>query len=55
LPESLIYALQSSFLLSSRESVPEVAPQFKEPETKQRKCEEVVKSTELATVWVLVC
>ena len=41
-------------LLSFLESVPEVSAKFKEPETKERKFEEVVNSTEQAAVLVLV-
>jgi hypothetical protein len=48
------YAVKSSYLLSFLESVPEVAAKLKEPETKERKFEEVVKSAEQATVLILV-
>jgi hypothetical protein len=46
--------VKSSFLLGFLESVPEVAAKLKEPETKERKFEEVVKSAERAAVLVLV-
>jgi hypothetical protein len=48
------YALKSSYLLGFLESVPDVAAKLKEPETKERKFEEVVKSAERAAVLVLV-
>ena len=54
LPENVNYAVKSSYLLSFLESVPEVAAKLKEPETKARKFEEVVKSAEQAAVLVLV-
>ena len=54
LPENVNYAVKSSYLLSFLESVPEVAAKLKEPETKERKFEEVVKSAEQAAVLVLV-
>ena len=41
-------AVKSSFLLSFLESVPAVAAQLKEPNTKDRKFEDVVKSAEPA-------
>ena len=40
--------------LSFLESVPEVSPKLKEPNTKDRKFEDVVKSAEQAAVLVLV-
>ena len=44
-----------SFLpLSFLESVPEVPAKLKEPETKERKIEEVVKSVEQVAMLVLV-
>ena len=49
-PENVNYAVKSSFL----ESVPEVAGKLAEPETKERKFEDVVKSAEQAAVLVLV-
>ena len=54
LPENINYAVKTSFLLSSLESVPEVAAKLKEPNTKDRKFEDVVKSAENAAVLVLV-
>jgi S1-C subfamily serine protease len=54
LPENVNYAVKSSFLLSFLESVPEVAAKLKEPSTKDRKFEDVVKSAEKAAVLVLV-
>ena len=54
LPENVNYAVKSSYLLSFLESVPEVSAKLKEPETKERKFEEVVKSAEQAAVLVLV-
>ncbi len=54
LPENVNYAVKSSFLLSFLESVPEVSAKLKEPNAKERKFEDVVKSAEQATVLVLV-
>ena len=54
LPENVHYAVKSSFLLSFLESVPEVAAKLKEPNTKDWKFEDVVKSAEQAAVLVLV-
>ena len=54
LPENVNYAVKSSYLLSFLESVPEVSAKLKEPETKERKFEEVVKEAEQAAVLVLV-
>jgi uncharacterized protein len=54
LPENVNYAVKSSFLLSFLESVPEVAAKLKEPNAKDRKFEDVVKSAEQAAVLVLV-
>ena len=54
LPENVNYAVKSSYLLSFLESVPDVAAKLKEPETKERKFEDVVKSAEQAAVLVLV-
>ena len=53
-PENVNYAVKSSFLLSFLESVPEVAAKLREPNTKERKFEDVVKSAEQAAVLVLV-
>jgi hypothetical protein len=54
LPENVNYAVKSSFLLSFLESVPEVSAKLKEPNTGERKFEDVVKSAEQAAVLVLV-
>jgi S1-C subfamily serine protease len=54
LPENVNYAVKSSYLLSFLESVPDVAAKLREPETKERKFEEVIKSAEQAAVLVLV-
>ena len=54
LPENVNYAVKSSYLLSFLESVPEVSAKLKEPNTKEMKFEEVVKSAEPAAVLVLV-
>ena len=54
LPENVNYAVKSSFLLGFLESVPEVFAKLKEPETKERKFEEVVKAAEQAAALVLV-
>jgi len=54
LPENVNYVVKNSFLLSFLESVPAVAAQLKEPNTKDRKFEDVVKSAEQAAVLVLV-
>ena len=55
LPENVNYAIKSSLLLSFLESVPEVSAKLKEPNTKARKFEDVVKSAEQVAVLVLVC
>ena len=54
MPENVNYAVKSSFLLGFLESVPEASAKSKEPETKERKFEDVVKSAEQAAVLVLV-
>ena len=43
LPENVNYAVKCSFRLGFLESVPEVSARLKEPETKERKFEDVVK------------
>jgi S1-C subfamily serine protease len=53
LPENISYAIKSSFLLSFLESVPEVSAKLKEPNTKEEKFEDVVKSAQAAAVMVL--
>ena len=52
LPENVNYAVKGSF--SFLESVPEVAARLREPNTRERKFEDVVKSAEQAAVLVLV-
>ena len=54
LPENVNYAVKSSFLLSFFESVPEVVAKLKEPNTKDEKPVDVVKSAQQAAVLVLV-
>ena len=54
LPENVNYAVKSSFLLGFLESVPEVAAKLREPNTRERKFEDVVKEAEQAAVLVLV-
>ena len=54
LPENVNYAVKSSYLLSFLESVTEVSAKLNEPETKERKFEDVVKLAEQAAVLVLV-
>ena len=54
LPENVNYAVKSSYLLSFLESVPEVSAKLKEPNSKEKKFEEVVKEAEQAAVLVLV-
>ena len=46
--------MKSSFLPGFLESVPEVAAKLKEPNTKDRKFEDVVKDAEQAAMLVLV-
>jgi S1-C subfamily serine protease len=54
LPENVNYALKSTFLLSFLESVPEVVAKLREPDNRDRKFEDVVKSAEQAAALVLV-
>ncbi len=54
LPENVNYAVKSSLLLSFLESVPDLAPNLKVPNTKDEKFEDVVKSAQDAAVLVLV-
>ena len=54
LPENVNYAVKSSYLMSFLESVPEVTSKLKEPSTKEKKFEDVVKEAEQAAVLVLV-
>ena len=54
LPENVNYAVKSAYLLSFLESEPEVSAKLKEPNTKEMKFEDAVKSAEQAAVLVLV-
>lgn len=54
LPENMNYAVKCSYLLIFLESVPEVAARLREPESKERKLDDVVRSAEQAAVLVLV-
>ena len=54
LPENVNYAVKSSFLLSFLESVPEISAKLKEPNTKERKFDDVVSDAEKAAVLVVV-
>ena len=49
-----MFGLRSNAALPFLESVPEVAAKLKEPNTKDRKFEDVVKDAEQAAVLVLV-
>ena len=54
LPENVNCAVKSCFLLGFLESVSEVSAKRKEPNTRECKFEDVVKSAEQAAVLVLV-
>ena len=54
LPENVNYAVKSSFLLSFLESVPEISAKLKEPNTKERKLDDVVNDAEKAAVLVVI-
>jgi hypothetical protein len=54
LPENVNYAVKGSFLLGFLESVPDVSAKLKDPNTKDEKFEDVVKSAQAAAVLVLV-
>ena len=54
LPENLNYGVKSNFLLGFLEAVPEVSAKLKEPNTKERKFEDAVRSAEQAAAPVLV-
>ena len=54
MPKNVNHTVKSSFLVGFLESVPEVSAKLKEPETKERKFDELVKSAEQAAVLVLV-
>jgi len=51
---ALLFGPRSNAALPFLESVPEVPAKLKEPETKERKIEEVVKSVEQVAMLVLV-
>ena len=48
------YAVQGSFLLGLLESLPEVTANLKEPNSRERKFEDVVKEAQEAAALVLV-
>jgi hypothetical protein len=52
LPENVNYAVKSSFLLSFLESVPAVSAKLKEPNTAERKFEDVVRSATSVTTTI---
>ena len=54
LPENVSYAVTSSYLLSFLEVLADGQLKLKEPNTKEMKFEDVVKSAEQAAVLVLV-
>lgn len=54
LAENVNYAVKSSYLLSFLESVPEFAAKLKEPNTVDRKFENVIKEAEQSAVLLLV-
>ena len=54
LPENVNYAVKSSFLMGFLESVPDVTAKLKKPNMKDARFEDVVKSTQQATVLVIV-
>jgi TPR repeat protein len=54
LAENVSYAVKSSYLLSFLESVPDVAAKLREPNTSERKFEDVIHDAEQAAVLVLV-
>jgi len=54
LPENVNYAVKSFFLLNFLESVPDVSAKLKQPNRKEEKFEDVVKSAQAAAVLVLV-
>jgi len=53
-PENVNYAVKSSYALLLLESVPEVSARLKEPNTRERKFEELVKQAQAATALVIV-
>jgi S1-C subfamily serine protease len=54
LPENVNYAVKSSYALLLLESVPEASARLKEPNTRERKLEELVKQAQSATALVIV-
>ena len=54
LPENVNYAVKSSYALSLLESVLEASARLKEPNTKERKFEDVVKEVQSASALVIV-
>ena len=54
LPENVNYAVKSSYALSLLESVPEASARLKEPNTTERKFEDVVKEVQSASALVIV-
>jgi hypothetical protein len=54
LPENVNYAVKSSFVLGFLESVPDISAKLKEPNTKEERFEDVVKSAQQAAVMILV-
>ncbi len=54
LAENVNYAVKSSYLLSFLESIPAAASQLREPSTKDRKFEDVVRDVQQSVVLVLV-
>src|SRR5438552_13294462 len=54
LPENVNYAVKSSFLLGFLESVPEASANLKEPNTKELRIENVVRSAEQPGILLLV-
>jgi len=54
LPENVNYAVKSSYLLSFLEVFADGQLKLKEPSTKEKKCEDVIKEAEQAAVLVLI-
>jgi S1-C subfamily serine protease len=54
LPENVNYAVKSTLLLGLLESVPEATANLKDPNTKDRKFEDVIDSAEKATVMIMI-
>ena len=53
LPENVNYAVKSPYALLLLESVPELSARLKEPNTRERKLEELVKQAQSATALVI--